>query len=99
MNKHEKLKKIIKGHYEKGGSIASICAAPLILGDMNLLQGKSANMLPGYESHLQGALLSEEKNSGRRKYCYGKGARVTIPFALKNCRKIKRMDKAQRSCQ
>lgn len=95
LNKHEKLKKIIKGHYEKGGSIAAICAAPLILGDMNLLQGKSAICYPGYESHLKGALLSHEKVVDVGNIVTAKGAGVTIPFALKIVEKSKGMDKAQ----
>ncbi len=95
LNKHEKLKEIIKKHYEKGGSIAAICAAPLILGDMNLLQGKSATCYPGYESHLQGALLSEEKVVDAGNIVTAKGAGVTIPFALKIVEKSKGMDKAQ----
>ena len=95
LNKHEKLKEIIKKHYEKGGSIAAICAAPLILGDMNLLQGKSAICYPGYESHLKGALLSEEKIVDAGNIVTAKGAGVTIPFALKIVEKSKGMDKAQ----
>lgn len=95
LNKHEKLKEIIKKHYEKGGSIAAICAAPLILGDMNLLQGKSAICYPGYESHLKGALLSHEKVVDAGNIVTAKGAGVTIPFALKIVEKSKGMDKAQ----
>ena len=95
LNKHEKLKEIIKKHYEKGGSIAAICAAPLILGDMNLLQGKSAICYPGYESHLKGALLSHEKEVDAGNIVTAKGAGVTIPFALKIVEKSKGMDKAQ----
>ena len=95
LNKHEKLKEIIKKHYEKGGSIAAICAAPLILGDMNLLQGKSATCYPGYESHLKGALLSHEKVVDAGNIVTAKGAGVTIPFDLKIIEKSKGMDKAQ----
>ena len=95
LNKHEKLKEIIKKHYEKGGSIAAICAAPLILGAMNLLQGKSAICYPGYESHLKGALLSHEKVVDAGNIVTAKGAGVTIPFALKIVEKSKGMDKAQ----
>ncbi len=95
LNKHEKLKEIIKEHYEKGGYIAAICAAPLILGDMNLLQGKSATCYPGYESHLKGALLSHEKIVDAGNIVTAKGAGVTIPFALKIVEKSKGMDKAQ----
>jgi len=40
--------------------IAAICAAPKILGKMNILNGKSAVCYPGYEGELIGANISEE---------------------------------------
>ncbi len=41
----------------KGIRMAAICAAPLILGDAGLLQGKRAVCFPGFEEHLTGAQL------------------------------------------
>ena len=41
--------------------IAAICAAPSILGDMGLLEGKEAICYPGFESRLKGATISENK--------------------------------------
>lgn len=41
--------------------IAAICAAPSILGDMGLLDGKEAICYPGFESRLKGATISENK--------------------------------------
>lgn len=35
--------------------LAAICAAPRILGDMGLLDGKKATVYPGNEEHLKGA--------------------------------------------
>lgn len=35
--------------------IAAICAAPMILGGLGLLEGKRATIYPGMESHLAGA--------------------------------------------
>lgn len=43
-----------------GKYIAAICAAPKILGKMNLLNGKSAVCFPGYECELIGATISEK---------------------------------------
>ena len=40
---------------KKGGIIAAICAAPLILGRRGLLKGKKATCYPGFESELIGA--------------------------------------------
>ena len=40
--------------------IAAICAAPSILGDMGLLEGKEAICYPGFEARLKGARISEK---------------------------------------
>jgi 4-methyl-5(b-hydroxyethyl)-thiazole monophosphate biosynthesis len=45
--------------YQK--AIAAICAAPFILGEIGLLQGKEATCYPGFEKQLLGATLSKKK--------------------------------------
>jgi len=45
---------------ENGKYIAAICAAPKILGRLNLLNGKSAICYPGYEGELIGAKIIEK---------------------------------------
>ena len=42
------------------GSIAAICAAPSILGELGLLKGKKACCFPGFEKYLEGAKISFE---------------------------------------
>lgn len=44
-----------------GSYITAICAAPSILGDMGLLDGKEAICYPGFEDRLTGAKLSSRK--------------------------------------
>ena len=51
----------IKSVSKKGGHLAAICAAPLVLGRRGLLSGKSAVCYPGFESELLGASI--EKNA------------------------------------
>ena len=41
--------------------IAAICAAPSILGDMGILNGKQAICYPGFEDRLVGATISSDK--------------------------------------
>ena len=38
-----------------GGVVAAICAAPMVLGRLGLLEGKKATCYPGFEEHLLGA--------------------------------------------
>ncbi len=42
----------------RGGKIGAICAAPLILGRLGLLNGREATCFPGFEEELKGAVLS-----------------------------------------
>lgn len=57
--KFHPLKDVIS-YYEKHKIIAAICAAPSILGEMELLVGKKAVCYPGYESKLIGATIETE---------------------------------------
>ena len=52
---HEGLRKALVNHSEKRTLIAAICAAPMVLGRHNLLEGRRATCYPGFEEHLRGA--------------------------------------------
>ena len=51
----------IKRAYAEKKYIAAICAAPSILGEMGLLQGKEAICYPGFEDKLTGAVISKSR--------------------------------------
>lgn len=57
---------LLKKHNETGKEIAAICAAPSVLGDLGILEGKQATCYPGFESYLGdayvGGLVVESKN-------------------------------------
>lgn len=49
----EKLSNLLKGHYENGGKIAAICAAPsIVLAPLGILDNKRATCYPGFEEHM-----------------------------------------------
>jgi 4-methyl-5(b-hydroxyethyl)-thiazole monophosphate biosynthesis len=52
---HSGLTDLLRSYDSNKQWIAAICAAPLILGEMGLLEGRRATCFPGYEHHLQGA--------------------------------------------
>ena len=41
--------------------LSAICAAPLVLGGLNLLQGKRATCYPGFEDTMKGAVYTADK--------------------------------------
>ena len=65
-----------------GGLLAAICAAPMILGRLGYLAGKSAVCYPGFESHLAGANLSEKKVCRDGTVITAVGAGAAMEFAL-----------------
>ena len=52
---HEGLSEAICRANKQGRRLAAICAAPSILGEMDLLKGRTATCYPGFEDMLHGA--------------------------------------------
>ncbi|MEI7675202.1 MAG: DJ-1 family glyoxalase III [Bacteroidales bacterium] len=61
LNQHEPLKHLLKKFSDAGIPIAAICAAPLVLGGLGLLQGREAICYPGFEDELRGATISKKQ--------------------------------------
>ena len=83
LNKHVGLKQLLLSYSEKGKPLGAICAAPLVLGELGLLSGKSATCYPGFEKHLKGASITNTATQVSGNIITGKGAGVAIEFALK----------------
>lgn len=62
--------------------VCAICAAPSILGHKGLLKGKHAIAYPGYESALEGAVISDEYVVRDGKFITARGAGVATEFGL-----------------
>lgn len=80
----ERLKQNIidfAGNEEK--TIAAICAAPSILGELNLLIDKKVTCYPGYESSLKGARISRKPVIRDGNLITSDGPGHTTLFALK----------------
>ncbi|MBQ8915528.1 MAG: DJ-1/PfpI family protein [Clostridia bacterium] len=52
----EKVNAFIDAAIDRGAYVAAICAAPSILGEKGLLEGKMATCYPGFEDKLRGAM-------------------------------------------
>ena len=63
--------------------ICAICAAPQILGHKGLVKGKEAIAYPGFESELEGAIISEDYVVIDGNIITAKGAGVATEFGLK----------------
>ncbi len=67
--------------------ICAICAAPKILGGMDLLRNKKATCFPGFEDELQGALISADLvvKDGNIITAKGAGAAADFGFKILSC--------------
>ena len=72
----------LKSVSEKGGYLAAICAAPLVLGKRGYLIGKNATCYPGFESYLEGAKLPGTRVCVDGNVITGAGMGAALDFAL-----------------
>ena len=80
---HKGLKEAILAHTAKDKKTAAICAAPMVLGGLNLLEGKRATCYPSFEKYLKGAILhTEEAVVTDGLFTTGRGPGLTFAFAL-----------------
>lgn len=62
--------------------IASICAAPSIVGKKGLLKGKKATCFPGFEDNLYGSIVTSKKVVHDGKFITAKGAGAAAEFGF-----------------
>jgi protein deglycase len=82
LTRHEGLKKLIPEFYRQGKVIAAICAAPMVLANAGILQGKRVTCFPGTESRLQGAICTGNAVEIDGNIITGKAAGAAMKFSL-----------------
>ncbi|MBP3360537.1 MAG: DJ-1/PfpI family protein [Clostridia bacterium] len=80
--KTEKVHSLIRYAAEHDIYIASICAAPSVIGELGLLKNRRATCFPGYESALSGAVISTDKVVCDGKFITARGAGAASEFAF-----------------
>ena len=95
LSAHEELRALLAKANSKGTLIAAICAAPMVLGRVGILQGHKATCYPGYESALLGAIALPESVVASENCITAKGAGVTIEFALRIVARLISPEKAR----
>lgn len=83
LNAHEGVRAAVKAQAEKGGRIGAICAAPMVLGSLGLLQGKRATCSPGFEVYMDGADYTAELFTVDGNIITGEGPAATLPYAYR----------------
>lgn len=83
LNSNTKLHKIIDKFNKEGKYLAAICAAPMIYGQLGLLEGREAVCYPGFENYLKGAKVSTENVIQSGNIITSRGVGTSLEFALK----------------
>lgn len=79
---HDGLMSRIDAFYAEGKYIAAICAAPSIFGHRGILKGRNACSYPSFESHLEGAKVTNGPVEISDNVVTGRGMGAAIPFGL-----------------
>lgn len=78
----KKLCDMLKQANEDGKYLAAICAAPYILGQLGLLEGKRAVCYPGFEDKLTGAKICHSRAVSDHNVITAVGMGASIEFGL-----------------
>ena len=78
----EALMEQVDAFHAAGKYIAAICAAPSIFGHRGILKGRRACCYPGFESHLEGAQVTEGPVEISDHVVTSRGMGTAMDFAL-----------------
>lgn len=95
LNAHDGLRSVIIKFNSENKSLAAICAAPLVYGNLGILEGKQAVCYPGFEKYLIGAEVLSVRVVESGNIITGRGPGAAIAFALKIVEKAVSSEKAE----
>ncbi len=99
LNTHGGLKDTLKAFHSAGKLVAAICAAPLVLGGLDILDGKEAVCYPGYEEKLKGARLLNDLAVKSENVITGRGPGAALNFSLEIVKALKGPEPAAKLAQ
>lgn len=83
LGKSKAVVELLKKFAAENKWLAAICAAPSVLGDNGLVNGKKCTCYPGFENHLTGGETSTDEVVVDGKVITSRGPGTAIAFALK----------------
>ena len=92
---HDGLRQVLTAHAAAGRHIGAICAAPIVLGNACLLDGKKATCYPGFEDALGEACHVAEGVVTDGNITTAMGPAFSLPFAYRLLEQLTDSDTAQ----
>ena len=83
LNAHEGVRQAMLWQYNSGRRVAAICAAPMVLGGIGILNGKKATCSPGFQKYLTGATYTAQLYQEDGNIITGEGPAATLPYAYR----------------
>ncbi len=80
LQKSTEVQALLQKCYSSQKLIAAICAAPMIIGELGMLNGRRATCFPGFEDSLTGANLLDDGIVCDGNFITAKGAGVALKF-------------------
>ena len=94
LKEHAQVRRICETFFADGRLVAAICAAPTVLADIGLLEGRNATCYPAMEEKMAGAILSREPVVADGNIITSRGVGTAIAFALKLIQALMGKEKA-----
>ena len=88
------LMDLVKAQAQAGTKVAAICAGPMILGGLGLVEGRHATCYPGCEGALSGATTVEDAVVVDGNIITSRGVGTAIDFALALITQLDSQEKA-----
>lgn len=95
LDKNRTVDAALRAASRRGAIIAAICAAPMVLGHRDLLQGKEAVCYPGFEKELHGAKISDKRVVRDGNIITAAGMGLALEFGLELVKALKGSDTAE----
>ena len=93
---HTGLAAKLRDFHKQNQKLAAICAAPMVLGSLDILEGKDAVCYPGFEDELKGAVVSYEPAIRSGNVITGRGVGTALDFSLEVVKELKGKETADK---
>jgi protein deglycase len=95
LKNHMGLREKISEFNSKGKLLGAICAAPMVFGDMGILENRNATCYPGFGTYLKQAKLKNDPVVEDGHIITGNGPGAAFQFGFKLVERLKGKESAQ----